>query len=71
MSAAADIHVNGSRDVFEADTCRVEHGAVHAIGRWRIRWGPGNRRIRYGERVARTWPTHTVVIHWAEARIAA
>lgn len=72
MNGPADIHVTGSRDVFEAESCAVDHGAVHATGRWRVRWGPGNRHIRYGECVSRTWPVAAVEIHWgADVRVAA
>ena len=71
MTALADIHVIGSRDVFEADSCHVDHGAVHATGRWRWRWGPGNRHIRYGERCSRTWPLASVEIRYADVRTAA
>ncbi len=68
---SADIHVVGSRDVFEAESCSIEHGAVHATGRWRTRWGPNNRHVRYGERCSRTWPIHRVEIRWTEERAGA
>lgn len=72
MIGPAEILVTGTRDVFEADRCMVDHGAVHATGRWRTRWGPGNRFITYGERVSRTWPTASVEIRWgADVEVAA
>lgn len=71
MTVLADIHIVGSRDVFEAEGCTVEHGAVHATGRWRTRWGPGNRHISYGKRISRTWPVAAVEVRWADVREAA
>ncbi len=71
MSGPAEIHVTGSRDIFEADSCTVEYGAAHARGRWRTRWGPNNRRVSYSEPVERTWPIHCVEIHWTQVQAAA
>jgi hypothetical protein len=56
-SAAALLIVragSGPRERFVATTCRVEHGVVHATGRWRGR----------GPVVARTWPASRVEIRW-------
>lgn len=71
MSAPAEIIVTGERAVFEADSCRVEYGAVFAEGRWRWRWGPNNRNTRFSEPVSRTWPVARCEVRWAEARAAA
>lgn len=71
MSGPAEIIVAGCRDTFAADECRIEYGAVHAAGRWRIRYGPNNRLCRYSEPVARMWPIQRVEIRWTDARAAA
>jgi hypothetical protein len=66
MSGAAEIIVAGTREVFIADECTVEVGAVHARGRWRTRWGPNSSRSSYSEPLARTWPVQRVEIRWAQ-----
>ncbi len=66
MSGAAEIIVSGARDVFIADECKVEFGAVHASGRWRTRWGANSSRFSYSEPVTRTWPVQRVEVRWAQ-----
>lgn len=66
----AEVIVTGQHGVFEADALEIDQGVVHATGRWRWRTGPRYRRLRYSERVSRTWPVGRVEMRWREARAA-